>query len=162
MAISYGTVDRIKLELPMINSMSTVSSNAISAYIENSESEVNGILANNYTIPATGSGVPPLLTTIVTDLSIYKILRRVFTQERLKESTWPAQYKDTMSLLTKIANGDIPLVNPDGSIVEAITAQAVVKSNTSGYLPTFHEGHEYDQVQDPDKIEDIESNRGLI
>lgn len=162
MSTSYGSVSRVLLELPMISSMSTVSSAQLEAYIENAEAEVNGMLATNYTIPVTGSGVPPVLVTIVTDLAIYKVLRRVFTQERLRESSWPQQYKDTMNLLAKIAAGDVPLVNPDGTVVEASTAQAQVWSNNQGYLSTFHEGHTVDQIKDEDKIEDIESDRGLI
>lgn len=162
MAVSYTNVDRMILEFPMINSMSTVSSAQLAAFIENSESHINGILANNYTIPVTGSGVPPILTTIATDLAIYRVLRRIFTKERLKDSDWPGTYKETTELLNKIAEGGIPIVNPDGSVVEASTAEAQVLSNNRNYLPTFHEGHEFDHIQDKDKIEDIESDRGLI
>lgn len=162
MAVTYTTVDRIKQELPMVSSLTTVSSAQIAAFIENTDAVINGMIALNYTVPATGSGVPPLLQTICSDGVIYRILRRVFTQERLRDSNWPSQYKDSMDLLRQIAQGEIPLVDGSGNVLDASTAQAPITSNTKGYLPTFHEGRWSEQVQDSDKIEDIEFDRDLI
>lgn len=86
---------------------------------------------------------------------------RAFTQERTNESEWPTEFDKQRELLDKIAEGAIPLINNDGSIVQGSTNQVVVWSNTSEYLPTFTEDDQANQDIDSDKLDEIRTSRIL-
>lgn len=156
--MSYTTVDRIIEEYPMINSMTTVSSLSILNQISNAEAEINGRIARLYTVPVVDA---PQLTAIATDFTMYRILRRVFTQERLKNSDWPASFKDASDLLKDIASGKAHLTTSSGDLVAGRTDVSQVWTNKIDYEPTFDEHGRYDQIVDPDKVEDLEDDRDL-
>ena len=159
---SYTSVNRIYQQLPAIGSMTTLSSAQVLTFVEDAENEINARLAPLYTVPVTGSGVPPILETLATNMAQYRILsRRVMTQEKLKESGWVDRFKEDSELLQKIADGGISLVDSSGTIIAGRTDQREVWSNTKDYLPTFTELGDLDQVQDPDKIDDLADERDL-
>lgn len=162
MALSYTTVARIRQQHPLIGSMTTLSSNQIFEFTTDAEAMINAKISKQYTVPVTDVSVPPLLTTIATDLSVYRILtQRVFTQERLKDSVWPDRFKEAQDILDEIADGKIALTEVDGSLVPTRSDVADVWSNTKDYEPTFTELGDLDHVVDPDKIDDLKGDRGL-
>lgn len=159
MALKYTTVSRMLSVLPMIGSVSDLTSAVIvDEFAIPAESVMDGYLVRNYTLPI--SGTVPILQAIADDMSLYRILtRRVFTQEKLQDSTWPDKFKEAQELLEKIADGEVLLVDTSGNLIAARTDLVEVTSNNEGYLQTFHEGNEIDTVQDPNKLDDIIDDR---
>ena len=163
MALSYTSVGHIELLHPQIASATTLSSEQTYNYALGAESIVNGKIAKIYTVPATGSGVPELLKTIATDLTVYRILgQRLLRGARGDEDPWAARFKEINELLDQIASGELALVGADGAVLEQRGDLSEVWSNNMNYNPTFNEAGRLDQVVDPDKIEDIQSDRNLI
>ena len=90
------------------------------------------------------------------------LARRVFTQERMKESTWPQVFKEALGQLEEIAKGSIQLVGSDGTLVPTLSGNREMWSNTKDYHPTFVDGlSDLDQFHDPDKIDDLEDDKDL-
>ena len=159
---SYSDVNRVYDLEPMIGSISDLTSaQLVSAFINPAEADMNARLSRRYTVPITGT--IPLLQAIADDLSVYRALsRRVFTQDQLKDSSWPDRFKESMDTLMEIANGKVLLVDSAGAAVATKTNVANAQSNNMHNLPTFHEGGGWvDQVKDPDKTDDLLSDRDL-
>lgn len=162
MALSYTSVDLIQLLHPAVEKATTISSNQVYQYALGAEAIVDGKIAKLYTVPATGTGVPGLLTTIATDLTVYRILgQRMLQGATAKEDPWVNRFKETMDLLDQIASGKLLLVGDNGVVLEQRGDLFEVWSNNMDYLPTFNEDGRVNQVQDPSKIENILSNRNL-
>ena len=161
MALNYTSVDRIYDLVPEIGSLHTLSSaQVVSAFATPAEAEIHGYIVRQYTVPV--SPAPDLLRSIADDLATYRILsRRVFTTEQLKASDWVERFKEALVLLKKIADGEVLLVDANGTLIAARTDVADATSNTKDYLPTFHEGGQMDQIVDPDKLDDLEDARSL-
>lgn len=159
MALKYTTVSRMLSVLPMIGSVSNLSSSDIvNLFAIPAESIIDGYLVRNYTLPIAGT--IPILQALADDISLYRILsRRVFTQEKLQDSVWPDRFKEAEEMLQKIADGEILLVDSNGNLVTARTDLADVRSTKDSYLPTFHEGAAGSHVQDPNKLDDIGDDR---
>jgi len=160
-AVNYTSVDRITDQLPALIKDTDISSSTLCSYAEDAENEINGSLARRFTIPVSGS--PPLLQTIATKIATGLLLsQHIFTQERLKKSEWPDAFLEApREMLEKLASGEMTLVNSAGTLVEARNDVGTVWSNTSAYEPTITELPETRQIVDPDKIEDLESDRNL-
>lgn len=159
MALKYTTVSRMLSVLPMVGSVSNLSSSDIvNLFAIPAESIIDGYLIRHYTLPIAGT--IPILQALADDISLYRILsRRVFTQEKLQDSVWPDRFKEAEEMLQKIADGEILLVDSNGNLISARTDLADVRSNTDSYLPTFHEGSIGEHIQDPNKMTDIHDDR---
>lgn len=156
----YTTVERVLDILPAVGSLTSITSGHLATFIEDAEADINAMIANQYAVPV--SGTPPLLRSIATDLACYRVLsRRVFTQERLKDSVWPDRYKEADERLQKIAEGKIALVNSSGTLIATSAARAEVWSDTMDYHPTFHEGPDTSHIVDEDKLDDIAEERDI-
>ena len=88
---SYTTVANVQDLYPRVGSLSSINSASIAFYIDQAENEINGYLANNYTLPFSAS--PPMITTLSTEYSLVKILERFFTQEVGSQNAWVAERK---------------------------------------------------------------------
>ena len=161
MALAYTTVNMILDRVPMIGSVSNLDSAQIVAIAERAEAEINASLAKNYALPL--SGTSPLIEQIATGFSIYFILaQRIFAQERLQDSVWPERFKEDQAVLDKIRENKMILVDSAGTVITASAATAQVKSNTSGYDPTYWDGgSETEQITDPDKVDDGRAARNI-
>ena len=158
MGVTYTTVPRVFDTLPNLKQDTELSSAHVVIFIEDAEAVMNAKLRANYEVPITGE--VPLLTTIATDCSIYRILsRRIFTKERLAERPWPDRYKECEQLLDDLADGATTLVDSAGAIISSSTTAARIQSNTSGNHQTFWEGGDFEQNQDADKITDERNRR---
>lgn len=159
-AMSYTTVSLMLQTLPMIGSLTTVTTDQLRTYAAQAESIINAKLAQKYTIPPAYPS--PQLETIATDLAIYRVLAlRVFTEERVNASVWPDRYKEAMADLDKIAAGELLLTTGSGTLIAGRTDTAEFFSTTQQYQPTFHEGPPTLTLVDPDKIEDELDKRDL-
>lgn len=158
MASAYTSVNNVLQIEPFIGSASHITSAHILAAIERAESEVNGILAQNYTVPL--SGTVPLVKGVVEEITVYKLLaQRMFTAERLQESPWPRVFKEAYTRLNAIGSGKVTLVNSAGTVIEQITSQAEAKTNTMGWKPTHTMQPFEEQARDPNKMRSIRDER---
>ena len=110
-----------------------VDSDITAECIAGAEDEVNGYLSGLYTVPITGT-VPGL----VTEASVVLACRRLYVRRGSIPAAFQTQVEDTMSLLTKIAEGkiqlDIPGPTADFGSVEVTTVARVHKrSEWSGW-----------------------------
>lgn len=153
--------------LPGIGSRTNiVSADLHNNFLLTAESIIDSRLAKLYTLPITtecscgDTCNIPILQTIATDLSLYRLLaQRIFTQEKKNESMWPDKFKQAMELLNDIAEGSMELVTEAGEIINERTDLAGVESSSEDYSPTMTEDDTRFQVDDPDKIEDIRTER---
>lgn len=155
----YATVDGIHTRLPYIQSLSNLSSADTVEFIEDAEAVLEAKVSKQYTIPVSDS---PYFNKLARDASICEILsRRVFTQERQNQSEWVDIFCDAFKRADDVASGKIPLLTSSGDLVNARTGVKEVWSDTKDYHPTFSELGRLDQIQDDDKIDDLEDTRDL-
>ena len=149
---TYTTVPNVLSLYPRVGSLATVNSSSISFYIDQAENEINGYLANNYTLPFSAS--PPLVTTLSTEYSLVKILERFFTQEVGSKNEWVEERKKyIVDTLSKINDGTIGLVTNSGELIVYNSGDTIF-SNTMNYTPTFTMLDETLQQIDSDRLED--------
>lgn len=162
MALQYTSVDRMLIFDPKISSASSVTTAAMGLFAADAEAVVNGYIVRHYTLPLTfptSGGTAPLLVAIATDLALWRVYRRLFTQQQLKDSAWPAQFKSAMDLLEDIADGEILLQDSDGTVIGGRTDTSPIWSNTMGYVPTFSELDPEFSYTSTDKITDLGGDR---
>lgn len=158
MTLTYTTVDRMLAVEPRVGSLLSVNCGQMVIFATDAEAEVNGALGKFYDVPvvspASGNTVP-LLTSIATDIAIYRLLsRRIFTQERLQDSVWPDKFKEAGDQLGAIKDGTMLLFDNSGTLIVDRTDIAEVYSSTMDYVPTFTELDSTEQRVDPQKIRD--------
>ncbi len=156
----YTNVDRVFTVEPRIGSVTNINSETVALFIDDAEALVNAELVRNYTIPVTS--LAPMVVAIATDLTIYRILAlRIFTQERLKDSIWPDKFKAAEDKLKRLGEGDLLLVDNSGDVIGARTDIAPVTSTTKDFHPTFSELSFTEDIQDPDKLDELANERDL-
>jgi len=149
---SYTTVANVQDLYPRVGSLSSVNSASIAFYIDQAENEINGYLANNYTLPFSAS--PPMITTLSTEYSLVKILERFFTQEVGSQNAWVAERKKyIIDTLNKLNEGTLGLVTSSGELLVYNSGDTIF-SNTMEYDPTFTMLDETLQQIDSDRLED--------
>lgn len=157
MALNYTSVNRMLALVPALSEVRSLNSAQLVMFAEAAESEVDGAIAKSYVVPVPGG--PPLLTTVATDLALYRVLsQRVFTQERLKDSVWPGVFKEARAILKEIAEGVRPLVDSSYAIIAGRSTVAAT-SNTKDYLPTFTELDPEQASVDCNKLDDLANER---
>ncbi len=158
MGVTYTDVDRVFDTLPDLKTDTDLTSAHMVIFIEDAEADINAKLRSKYDVPVLGE--VPLLKSIATDCSIYRVLsRRIFTQERLENSVWPDRYKECVETLDALAKGELTLVDSAGTIISADTTAESFQSTTKGDHQTFWEGGDFEQIQDSDKISDERNRR---
>ena len=149
---TYTTVPNVYSLYPRVGSLASVNSASIAFYIDQAENEINGYLANNYTLPFSSS--PPMITTLSTEYSLVKILERFFTQEVGSTNAWVEERKKyIVDTLNKINDGTLGLVTSSGELI-VYNAGDTIFSNTMNYTPTFTMLDETLQQIDSDRLED--------
>jgi len=158
--VSYSTVSEVLTTLPMIGSVSNITSAHLATYLGKAQAEINTKLSRLYSIPFTVE--VPILQTLATDMAVYFVLaQRIFTQEKQNKSEWPEKYKRAIEILDDIADGKIMLIDSTGAVIEGRGDIAEVFSNTMDYVPTMAEIDITDESVDKDKIDDEIDRRGL-
>jgi phage gp36-like protein len=161
MALTYTTVSAMLAVEPLIASVTNLDSAQIVAIAERAEAEINASLARNYDLPLASA--VPLIEQLATGYALYFVLsRRIFTQERLQDSVWPDRFKEDKETLAGIGSGALVLIDSAGAVIATTASQAQVRSNNSGYEPTYWDGgSELDQITDPDKVDDGRDDRDI-
>ena len=149
---SYTTVANFQDLYPRVGSLASINSASIAFYIDQAENEINGYLANNYTLPFSAS--PPMITTLSTEYSLVKILERFFTHEGGSQNAWVAERKKyIIDTLNKLNEGTLGLVTSSGELLVYNSGDTIF-SNTMEYDPTFTMLDETLQQIDSDRLED--------
>ncbi len=160
--VSYTTFSFMATTLAEIGSIgSSLTSGVAALHASGAQNEINAKIAHRYVLPFTTD--IPLLTTLCTAMAIYKILTgRIIIQE---EDTWVERCsKDPPMLLDSIAEGKTRLLTSSFDLVDMRTdaaAGGAAFSNNMKYDPTHTELPWTQHIQDPDKIDDLESERDL-
>ena len=118
------------------------------SYIAGVEGIMNSYLSKQYTTPIAGK--PPLLEDIAVDLTYCKI---AFNQDK----GVPELKKDTMQLLKDIMSGELSLTDSDGELVTMLGG--AVWSSEETYLPTHTDMGPLDDRIDPNRLDDLASER---
>ena len=156
---SYSTVSDLYFLAPEVGSLTALASADVAGFGGKAQEWVDAKVAKLYTLPFATTPKP--LQSITEDIALYYLYRRLYTSERFNDSPWPDRYKEAMTMLDLIASGDLTLVSSDGSVVAGRTDIVEVWSNTMNYAPTFSELGQYDQVRDPDKLDNEADRRDL-
>lgn len=127
------------------------------------ENTVKSRLSKRYDVSAfdSATAIPPQLTDLTETLTegyYYKSASRG-NEKMLKRGETLCKY--VLSELKLISDGDVNLLDTSGSsIVERDSGQWDMTSSTMDYTPTFAEDSADNWRIDPDKLTDIETNRG--
>ena len=155
---SYTTIEAVFESIsPKIGSSTTITSAHVAHAIGMAQGVMNGTLAKKYTLPLTVE--VPMLTAICTDLAGYRILRRLFTQEKQNRSDWVEAIREyAESQLQLIMDGKVELFTASGAILDRSLAEEAW-SSTMDYIPTFADLDAIEQRVDPDKLDDLRRER---
>jgi hypothetical protein len=162
--VSYTSVGYIGSAFPAVFSAANVTSAVVAHYAGMEEAIINAKLAKLYALPFTQE--VPLLTALSTDLTIAAILTKRtaahFTTEQNQANPFIATRKRAMDMVEQIAKGELALLSASGQIIETSNEGIEVWTSTMDYKSTFHEGRIEDMIVDPDKLDNILSDRGLM
>jgi phage gp36-like protein len=148
--MSYCAVTDVFATLPFVNSSTNVTSAVVAHHGGRVQSIINAKLAARYAVPF--SPVPPIIETIQNDLTCYFVLAgNTIMANSLKDSPWPAVYKDQMQMLNDIASGKILMTTGSGTVISQSTEQSLTQSSNEAYQPTFWEGDPEITFIDPQK-----------
>jgi phage gp36-like protein len=152
---NYGTVSGVHALYPRIGSVSAVTSDTITTFLNHAESKVHAFLAARYSTPISGS--PPLLKYVSETLATALILRRFFSQEQENKSEWvDGMFEEVKETLTGLSDGSISLVDSSNGLITSSRVRMSVWSSTQGYSPTMTLLDPISQEVDPDRLSDIE------
>lgn len=156
--VTIGLVGDIIEAQPLIASASAITSAQIALHAGQAEATIWAKCAKLYAVPIAPT--PPIIETIWTDLTVYGVLvKQAILANTLEESPWPDRYKETMDLLTEIAEGEMPIVTASGTLIPQVSGTAApyrcAFKSDRGYQPTFTELPDEYQGQDPNKTEDL-------
>lgn len=134
---NYGSVAGVHALYPRIGSVSTVTSDTVTTFINHSEAKIHGFIGSRYNVPVPGG--PPLLKYVTESLATALILRRFFSQEQENKSDWVVgMFEEVKDTLTGLSNGSIVLVNSSSVIIAPSRLAGTVWSSTQGYNPTMN------------------------
>jgi len=160
-SLNYTTVEHIWNQLPMLEETSIVSSLQVASFAQDAEAEIDGLLAQRYTVPVAGA--PPLLRTAATKLTLGLILsQNVFTQERVNSSEWPEAFISNAKRIMKgLVDGKYLLVSSAGTLIDTRNDLTEVWSNNMTYHSTKTELDPTREFIDEDKTTALEDEREL-
>ena len=148
--MAYCTAAQVRELLPKVTT-TALGNTAVEAMIARAEAYINGKLACRYTVPFTT--VPPLITTLATEIAAYFVMRTLFTQDSQNQSEWTVTFMEAMKMLDDIVTGKCVIVNTSGA--EVSFSADPVSSNNQEYTPVFDVDEVENSVIDPDLLEDI-------
>jgi phage gp36-like protein len=127
---SLSNVDNMIVAFPAITSRSTITSAQLTHYLESAGMEVLAKLSKRYTIPVDqiGGALHVQVANITTRLAL-----QAFLEERahMEGKVNPAdeEFDKVRDLLDQLADGAIPLINNDGSIIAPNTGASFRYTN---------------------------------
>lgn len=129
--------------------------------ITQAESEINKYLSKRYSISGLTSSVPPVVTTWCEWLSLgymYMNNSRGGKESRERGKEFRDMALENLKLVSAYKSD---LLDSSGAVIADISTTAYrALSNTDTYVDTFAEDDELNWRVDPNKISDIEDDRG--
>lgn len=130
--------------------------------ITHAENEINKYISKRYDITSfqTVTSVPPLITSLCENLSTGYMYQKMGRGGKEAMERGEMFIKPALENLKDIRDYKMDLVNTAGSVITDFSNTAYrVLSNTDSYAPTFNEDDSLNWVVDPDKLDDIDSER---
>ena len=150
----YTSFQELKVLYPKIDTISLSTANVHGIYVSKAEGLIHSKLAKMYSVPFTSTNIPPIIKSISQDISMYYLLRRIYTQNKKDENPWVDEWKMAIDMLDELASGEMILVDNSGAVISARTDQTQIWSNVTDYKPAMdHRGPEWQRV-DPDRLQD--------
>ena len=91
---SYATVDEIRRRIPPIIETARLQELEIEPFINDAEDEVNGWIAERYTVPFSVTMIPAGIRFATRNLATYNLLRPLIIQEDPSRSDWVDSYRE--------------------------------------------------------------------
>lgn len=127
-----------------------------SRLIDDAEAEINGVLANKYSMPFTT--VPPLLRALAGHMAAGMAIRNGFSVDSIRRNQYLDDYKRSFEILDKLGKGEMKLTLTDGSLAP-VNSTGRFLSNTENYTPIFGLDDPDKWERDQDEIDDQEDAR---
>jgi len=158
---SYATVDEIRRRIPPIIETARLQELEIEPFINDAEDEVNGWIAERYTVPFSVTMIPAGIRFATRNLATYNLLRPLIIQEDPSRSDWVDSYRERAeAFLDKVAEGKISLTVSGAALAVVDPGHGGVWSSTMQYIPTASVAVDpIKQEIDPDRVEDEEDLR---
>jgi phage gp36-like protein len=154
----YTTFQELKQLYPKIDTISLTSANINELFIAKAEGEINAKLASRYTVPFSRDAVPLVIKSIAQDISLYFILRRLYTQNKKDKNPWLDEWKEAREMLDELAKGTMTLVDNSGAVIGQSTTQMKIWSNVTDFNPAMDHRDVTKQRIDPDRLEQEEDD----
>ena len=166
---NYATATTVLALLPGLPQTTTTSPGytttvaVITSHLTRADNIIDGKICRRYDVASfkTSGAVPPILITLAEDITSYYTYRSLFTADGQNASDWTDKFKDAITVLDEIRNGDMDLVNSVGTLILTLSTSSddLCVSNTKDYTPTFLEDTATSWVVDEDKLDDIDDER---
>lgn len=134
-----------------------------SACIYDAENEIKKQLGKRYDVSSayfqTTTSIPPIIRSLAETLAIgymYEFMARGSKEGHARADRY---IKRVMENLKSIAEGTLQVTDTAGAALTGNPDEWKVHSNTTDYSNTFNEDAPANWEVDPDKLEDIESER---
>lgn len=157
---SYTDIPTIYATVPLVASLTSVTSEQILLEVGKAQSFIDSKLAKRFSVPF--SSAPPLVVSLCTDISLYYILtKRLYASDRMYDERMVSGLERAFDVLDSLADGSMTMVDSSGAAVTETMAHAATWSNTKDYEETFHEGDFELTIRDDDKLDNIYDDRDL-
>jgi len=132
--------------------------------LTHAENEVKKYLSKRYDLSSptfsTTTGIPPLIRSLTETLAEANVWGRMSRGSKESLARAKAIRKPAIDCLEKIAEYKLDINATSGSVIADFSNTAYqTRSNTSQYTETFGEDDPLSWVVDPDKLDDIKSDR---
>jgi phage gp36-like protein len=160
----YTTEDKIwslMPQLPLTSSSGYTTASTLAAQaISDAEAEINGYVAQRYSLPFTT--VPVQIRSIANGLSVFYTYLYVYSADNINQNdfTDDPRYKIQLGKLKAIADGDIVLTMTNGSAVVQASSTSMVNSANKSYQPIFDLDTSTSWAIDSDRADEISNDRG--
>ena len=163
--MAYCSATAIYTALPALPDLETDNgysecASIIDLHIRRADGLINGKCARRYALPFTT--VPPFIRTLAEDIVCYYVYRTMFTGDAQNKSEYLSELKDdALADLNAIMQGDIDLVDTNGSAIPVLTDELEdkVNSNTIDAQPFFDIDEPLDWEFDKDLKDTINDYR---
>jgi phage gp36-like protein len=155
--VSYTNAEVVFASFPELGSASNMTDEHVVAMAGMVEARINAKLRGRYDLPFTSEF--PVLRSIATDMTIYRLLMRTMTGKALSDSPWPERWKEAMEDLESLCAGSMSLVDSAGDALAVDTTRAKINSTTFSYAPTTSELDPGAWPIDGDKVDDEVARR---
>lgn len=128
--------------------------------ITHAENEINKYLSKRYDVNSFQASVPPLVTSLCETLTEGYMFQRMARGGKESMAQGKMLISQAIENLKLIADYKADLLDSSGDVVaESASGAYTILSTTSDYSNTFNEDNPLNWEVDPDKLDDIDSER---